>query len=280
VIDLHSHTTASDGLLSPSALLDAAAAAGLTVLAITDHDTTAGYLDAARVLPARALRLELVPGIEISAVHEGRDVHVLGYFLDPSFARLTDFLETQRTDRRRRVLEMADRLSSLGHPIDARPILDTASRGRSVGRPQIADALVAAGHVQSRDEAFQRFLQHGAPAFVSRRGASPREVVRLIHEAGGLASLAHPGVHPCDQLIEDLAAEGLDAVEACHSDHDAETEQRYRRTAARLALLVTGGSDFHGNATHRASALGAVTLPYDDYARLRDRAREVGGRVR
>ena len=277
MIDLHSHTTASDGWLSPAALLDAAAAAGLTVLSITDHDTIAGYLDARRLLGGRAL--ELVPGIEISAVHEGRDVHVLGYFVDPAASRLTDFLDRQRSDRRRRVVEMTDRLSSLGRPVDPRPILEAAERGRSVGRPQVADALVAAGHVRSRDEAFRRFLEAGAPAYVPRRGASPREVVSIIHDARGLASLAHPGVHHRDHLIEELAAAGLDAIEARHSDHDPGTEARYRRTAARLGLLVTGGSDFHGNGSHRAPTLGLVTLPHEDYARLRDRAMQAGGRT-
>ena len=275
MIDLHSHTTASDGLLSPAALLDAAAAAGVTVLAITDHDTTAGYVEARR-LPGGA-SLELVPGIEISAVHEGRDLHVLGYFLEPSSGRLSAFLDRQRTDRRRRVVEMTERLQSLGRPIDSRPILEAARCGRSVGRPQIADALVAAGHVRSRDEAFQQFLEHGGPAFVPRRGASPADVIQIIHEAGGLAALAHPGVYKRDQLIAPLAAAGLDAIEARHSDHDAETEAHYRRIAARLGLLVTGGSDFHGNATHRASSLGAISLPFDDYVRLRDRALQRGG---
>jgi len=276
VIDLHSHTTASDGLLSPAALLDAAAAAGLTVLAITDHDTTAGFVDAARLLAARPL--ELVPGIEISAVHDGRDVHLLGYFLDPSSPRLTEFLERQRIDRRRRVLEMTDRLTSLGHPVDPDPILQAASRGRSVGRPQIADALVAAGHVRSREEAFHRFLEHGGPAFVPRRGASPLDVVRIIHEAGGLASLAHPGVYQRDHLIEALAAEGLDALEARHADHEPAVEEHYRRIAERLGLLVTGGSDFHGHASHRVPTLGLITLPHLDYARLRDRASQAGSR--
>jgi len=270
VIDLHSHTTASDGSLSPPALLDAAAAAGLTVLAITDHDTTAGYLEARRALASRPL--ELVAGVEITAVQDGRDVHVLGYFVDPSSARFVEFLERQRTDRRRRVLAMSDRLHSLGYAIEAKPILDAAERGRSVGRPQIADALVAAGHVRSRDEAFQRFLEHGGPAFVPRRGASPGDVVRIIHEAGGLASLAHPGLNGRDHLIDRLASEGLDAIEARHPDHDAPTEERYRQTAARLGMLVSGGSDFHGNGAHRVPALGTVTLPHEDYARLRERA--------
>ena len=274
MIDLHSHTTASDGLLSPAALLDAAAAAGLTVLSITDHDTTAGYVEA-RALASRR-PIDLVPGIEVSAVHDGRDLHVLGYFVDPASARLTVFLDRQRSDRRRRVREMADRLESLGYPINGTPIFEAAECGRSVGRPQIADALVAAGHVRSRDEAFQRFLEHGGPAYVPRRGASPGDVIRIIHEAGGLASLAHPGVYKRDHVIEPLAAEGLDAIEARHSDHDPDTEARYRRIAARLGLLVTGGSDFHGHVAHRASSLGAVTLPPEDYARLRDRALQRG----
>ncbi len=276
MIDLHSHTTASDGLLSPAALLDAAAAAGLTVLAITDHDTTAGYLEARRVLAGRLL--DLVPGIEISAVHDGRDVHVLGYFLDPSSTRMMEFLERQRADRRRRVAAMSERLQSLGHAIEVQPILDAAERGHSVGRPHVADALVAAGHVRSRDEAFDRFLEYGGPAYVPRLGASPADVVRIIHDAGGIASLAHPGVHRRDHLIESLASEGLDAIEARHSDHDALTEDHYRSTAARLGLLVSGGSDFHGSAAHRASALGMVTLPLEDYARLRERAWQRGRR--
>jgi predicted metal-dependent phosphoesterase TrpH len=270
VIDLHSHTTASDGLLSPAALLDAAAAAGLTVLAITDHDTIAGYLEA-QCLPGRRT-FELVSGIEISAVHDGRDLHVLGYFVDPSSSTLTSFLERQRSDRRRRICEMTDRLQSLGYPIDPQSILDAAERGRSVGRPQMADALIASGHVRTRDEAFERFLEHGKAAFVPRRGATPGEVVRIIHGAGGVASLAHPGVYGCDHLIDSLAADGLDAIEIHHPDHDEIAESRYRQTAARLALLVTGGSDFHGTTAHGASSPGLVTLPEPDYARLRERA--------
>ena len=270
MIDLHSHTTASDGLLSPAALLDAAAAAGLTVLAITDHDTIAGYVEATHL--SGTVRLDVVPGIEISAVQDGRDLHVLGYFLEPSSPQLSAFLDRLRTDRRRRVLEMTERLQSLGHPIDAQPILDAADRGRSVGRPQVAHALVEAGHVRSRDEAFHRFLEHGGPAYVPRRGASPVEVIRIIHEAGGLASIAHPGVYNRDDIIEPLASEGLDAIEARHSDHDAGTESRYRQMAARLGLLVTGGSDFHGHHTHRTPSLGVVTLPEEDFTRLRDRA--------
>ncbi len=274
MIDLHTHTTASDGTLAPAALIDAASAAGLHVLSITDHDTTAG-LDRAAEAAARA-GIELVPGIEISAVADGRDIHVLGYFIDPSSPRLRAFLERQRTDRLRRVREMTARLARLGCPIDADAVAAAAATGRSVGRPQIAAALIAAGHVKTRDEAFDRFLEFGGPAYVPRQGTPPEEVIAILHEAGGLASLAHPGVTKRDERIAPLVAAGLDALEARHSDHDAATEEHYRAFARAHGLLVTGGSDFHGDVGHRAARLGLVCMPDEDYAAFkgaRDRRR-------
>ncbi|PYR89868.1 MAG: hypothetical protein DMF84_22910 [Acidobacteria bacterium] len=268
MIDLHTHTTASDGSLAPAALVDAARAAGLRVLSITDHDTTAGF----EAVTDRALQagLELVPGIEISGVSDGRDMHVLGYFIDPASSGLRAFLQRQQTDRVRRVEEMSRRLAALGCPIHADAMLATAASGRSVGRPQIAAALVDAGYVQTRDEAFERFLEHGGPAYVPRRGAAPEEVVAIVHAAGGLASLAHPGVTKRDDRIVPLVAAGLDALEVRHSDHDAVTEQRYRDLARELGLLVTGGSDFHGgDVTHRVPRLGLVSIPDEDYIAFR-----------
>jgi 3',5'-nucleoside bisphosphate phosphatase len=266
VIDLHLHTTASDGTLTPSELVSSARAAGLSVISITDHDTTAGS-DAA-LAPARAAGLQLVPGIEISAVAEGRDVHVLGYFIDTASASLRAFLDRQRQDRVRRVREMHDRLAALGCAIDVAPILADADRGKSVGRPQVAAALVAAGHVRTRDEAFQRYLEFDGAAYVPRCGASPAEVVGIVHGAGGVASLAHPGVTARDHLIAPLAATGLDAIEAVHSDHDVPTQARYRALAVSLGLLVTAGSDFHGNSGHRASRLGTVSLSEAEFDTL------------
>lgn len=267
MIDLHLHTTASDGALSPSELVLEARAAGLSIISITDHDTTAGY-DAARAA-ARDAGVELVPGIEISAVADGRDVHVLGYFIDTASAGLVAFLDRQRHDRLRRVRLMGERLAALGVPIDIDPILADAARGRSVGRPQIATALAAAGHVRTRDEAFDRFLQFGGAAYIPREGTAPEQVVAIIHAAGGLASLAHPGVARCDHRIPSLASAGLDAIEVRHSDHDAATEARYRAEAHARGLLVSGGSDFHGATGHRISRLGVVTLPQEDFGLLR-----------
>jgi 3',5'-nucleoside bisphosphate phosphatase len=273
VIDLHLHTTASDGTLTPSELVAKARSAGLSIFSVTDHDTTAGLPEAREA--ARGAGLELVDGIEISAVEEGRDVHVLGYFIDPASLVLRNFLERQREDRLRRVREMGARLDALGAPIDVEPILAEALRGRSVGRPQIASALLARGHVATRDEAFDRFLEFGGPAFVPRRGEPASEVVAIVHDAGGLASLAHPGLLRRDHLIAPLAAAGLDALEVRHSDHDADTESKYRAMAHTLGLLVTGGSDFHGDNGHRVCRLGSLTLPREDYDRLRSALRRV-----
>lgn len=266
MIDLHLHTTASDGMLSPSELVARASDARLSIIAITDHDTTAGTR-AARDAACQA-GIELISGIEISAVADGRDVHMLGYFIDAESAALRTFLDRQRTERRRRVVEMGERLASLGCPIDVAPIL-AAAGGRTVGRPQIAEALVRAGHAADRDDAFSRFLRFGAPGFVPRRGASPFDAIGVVHEAGGVVSMAHPGLTGCDRLIESMAAVGLDAIEARHSDHDAATEARYRALAAELGLLTTAGSDYHGDGGHRAPSLGAVLMPREDFDALR-----------
>jgi predicted metal-dependent phosphoesterase TrpH len=168
---------------------------------------------------------------------------------------------------------MAERLAAGGCPIDVAPILESAARGRSVGRPQIAAALVAAGHAATRDEAFDRFLQHGGPAYVPRRGAAPEDVVALVHACGGIASLAHPGLSRRDDRIATLARAGLDAIEVRHSDHDEPTEARYRALARELGLLVSGGSDYHGESSHRAPRFGSLTIARDELEALRRAAR-------
>lgn len=260
MIDLHLHTTASDGLLSPAALVERAAAAGLTVISLTDHDTVAG-IDEARAAADR-LRVRLIPGIEVTAVVGGRDVHILGYFIDPDSPALGEFLEQQRTDRVRRVREMGARLEALGYRIDVEALLGAAAGGsRSVGRPAIADALAAAGLVTNRDEAFGTLLGRGKPAFVPRAGVTPARVLEVIHEAGGIASMAHPGVTGEDSLIPQLVGAGLDAIEVWHSDHTPEDSARYDALAADHGLARSGGSDYHGDGLHRACRLGAITIP-------------------
>jgi 3',5'-nucleoside bisphosphate phosphatase len=278
VIDLHLHTTASDGLLPPEALVARVAGAGVTVMAVTDHDTVAGIDRAEAAAGARGVRL--VPGIEITAIEDGRDVHVLGYFFDRAHRPLADFLDAQRADRRRRVKEMTARLAALGMPIDTDDLM-ARHAGHAVGRPALAAALVRAGYVSTTAEAFDRFLGTEGTAFVPRMGAPVRDVVKVVREAGGLASIAHPGLHRDPALIERLAAggaEALDAIEVFHTDHDAETSARLLGLAERQGLLITGGSDFHGDAAGRTVGLGRVALPPEWFARL---ARKAGaGRTR
>ena len=248
------------------------ARAGLTTISVTDHDTTGGLAAARDAARARGLRF--IDGIEITAVEDERDTHVLGYFFDPSNASLVDFLERQREDRIRRVRLMAEMLAELGAPIDPEPLIARGlEEGRSVGRPHVAAALLARGHVQSWEEAFDRYLEKGRPAFVPRCGASATEVLRIVHQAGGVASLAHPVLSRIDPLIPQLAAAGLDALEAAHAEHDAETEQRYRSLAAGLRLAVTAGSDFHGDEGRHPSALGRISMTSHELEALEARRR-------
>jgi len=271
VIDLHLHTTASDGLLTPEQLVARAAAAGLTIISVTDHDTVAG-LSQARPAAAQ-LGVRLVAGIEITAVELGRDVHVLGYFIDPASDTLTAFLRDQRIARQQRVRDIGDRLESLGYAVDVDALLAHAqTRDGSIGRPAIADALVSAGHALDRNDAFARFLGRDKPAFVARQGVCGAEVIAAIHEAGGIASLAHPVLLCDDALVPVLAAAGLDALEVWHSDHSPEDRSRYRDLAERLGLARSGGSDFHGDGVHRACELGAIALPPEEFATLESRA--------
>ena len=274
MIDLHLHTTASDGTLSPSQLVSRAAAVGLSTISVTDHDTVAGLAEARASAVARGM--ELISGIEITAVETGRDVHVLGYYFDPGAAALADFLAVQRADRLRRVREMCERLRELGFDVAAADVIGSAGEGsgRSIGRPAIADALVTRGYARDRDDAFARLIGRDSPAYVSRVGAPAADVVRIIDHAGGIASLAHPVLSGIDHLIPSLAAGGLAALEARHPDHPADVDAHYRAMASSLGLVVSGGSDFHGDGTSNADALGTVTLPHADFVALATRARE------
>jgi 3',5'-nucleoside bisphosphate phosphatase len=274
VIDLHLHTTASDGCCTAEELVAKAWGAGIRTLAVTDHDTMAAVPEAARHAAARGMTL--VPGIEITAVEDGQDVHVLGYFLQPDDPQLASLIGKQRQERFDRAREIIGRLAAAGAPIGEGLLFDTAKgpRGGTIARPQIAQALIRAGHASSVSEAFDRFLNVGRPAYVPHKGPRPEYVVAVIAGAGGVASLAHPGPLRRDDLIPALVASGLAAIEAYHSDHDDKTRQRYVELARSLGLAVTGGSDYHGNGRPRDSLFGAVGLPAEEFALLTTRVAE------
>ncbi|MGE5244399.1 MAG: PHP domain-containing protein [Betaproteobacteria bacterium] len=277
MIDLHMHTTASDGRCTPPELVARAAAAGVRVMSVTDHDTLAGCAAAADA--CRAAGLTFVRGIEITSIRDGVDVHVLGYFLDADAPALQAFLAEQRQLRFDRVRAMLDRLATLGIALDAGAVLQPGldDRARSVGRPWIARALVAGGYVATTSEAFDRWLARGRPAFVPRVGADPADVFARIHAAGGLASLAHPGLVGRDEWISGFVRDGADAIEAYHVDHDSGATRRYLTLADRLGVAVSGGSDYHGDPSHGSAGPGSVELPADAFARLEARARERRG---
>ena len=271
------HTTASDGLCRPDDLVDRAFRAGIRTMSVTDHDTVAGVAETMRLAQARGMTC--IPGIEITAVHRGKDVHVLAYFIDESAPQLQTLITEQRRQRTERALEIAERLAGLGAPIDPQQLVAAASgAGKSLARPQIAQMLIAAGHVASVAEAFERYLGESSPAYVPHRGASPAEVVEVVARSGAAASLAHPGyrgagpTEPKDPLIPELVEAGLVAVEAIHSSHDPAQQAHYLALAEAHGLAVTGGSDYHGPGTRRAEFFGVVHLPPELFEEFSARA--------
>ncbi|SEK29317.1 PHP domain-containing protein [Streptacidiphilus jiangxiensis] len=272
-IDLHAHSNASDGTDSPAELVRNAVAAGLDVVALTDHDTTAGWREAVDAL--HGTTLTLVPGAELSCRVEGISMHLLAYLFDPQEPAFARERELVRTDRVRRARAIVERCRELGAPIEWAQVERIAGRG-AVGRPHIASALVEAGVVESVDAAFTKeWLANGGRADVPKRETDPAEAIALVRAAGGVSVFAHPGASKrgrtvSEAAIADLAAAGLAGLEIDHIDHDEDTRVRLRGLAAELGLLVTGSSDYHG--TRKTVRLGANTTDPAVYEALVDRA--------
>jgi predicted metal-dependent phosphoesterase TrpH len=270
-VDLHSHTTASDGTYTPAELVEEAVRRGVRVLAVTDHDSVDAVAPAAAAARVHPL-LEIVPGIEINTEDPGGEVHILGYFLDHEAAWLGDLLREFREERAARVHRIVDRLAALGHPVDAAEVLALVREG-SAGRPHVAQVMVRRGYVATVREAFDRFLAAGKPAYVAHRKVTPQEACAIIHRAGGLAVVAHPGFHPDPEgMIQGLADTGLlDGVECYYAEHSAEQTGQFLALCRRLDLVPTGGSDFHGPRV-RAGTLGQPSVPWEAWEALRRRA--------
>jgi len=249
VIDLHAHSNASDGTDFPAELVRNAAASGLQVVAITDHDTTSGWAEATAAVP---VGLTLIPGAEISCRHDGISLHLLAYLFDPTYAPLVEELSLAYDDRVPRAKGIVANLAEAGHPITWQHVLDQLEPGATVGRPHIADALVATGIVADRNAAFEDLLHNGSPYFVDHYAVDPVQAVRLVRAAGGVPVFAHPaaslrGRTVSEDVIVELAEAGLAAIEVDHRDNPPDARERLRALAEELGLLVTGASDYHGS---------------------------------
>jgi 3',5'-nucleoside bisphosphate phosphatase len=272
-IDLHTHSVYSDGTLGPRELMRLAAERGLDVVALTDHDTLNGVPEALEA--GTEFGVEMVPGIEMSTVANGQGIHILCYYADPDDRALANELDRLRDERARRGERMVARLQELGYPVTFERVSEIA-RGGNIVRPHVAQALVEAGVVPTIKDAFSdELIGAGGKAYVEKDALHPNQAIDLIHQAGGVSVLAHPGtsreVSPVsDQHIEELASNGLDGIEASHPDHPPELEAHYVRLADRLALLWTGSSDCHG-AIYDPIRLGMRTTPPEQFARLKDR---------
>jgi 3',5'-nucleoside bisphosphate phosphatase len=266
-IDLHTHTRRSDGLLDPATLVAAASAAGVTILAITDHDTLAGYREvvAANAVPTG---MNLLPGVEINALvtrdlglWEG-ELHILGFGMDPGDATFEAALAGQREQRRIRFDRTVERLLELGIGIDAQVALLASDGNDSLGRPTIARALMAAGHAESVEDAFRRLLGHGCPAYVPRLGLGPVEAIATIRAAGGLPALAHFREAPeREDVLRELVDAGLGGLEVYYRTFDQAAVDAVGEVAARLRLVPTGGSDYHGDTGTYAAAHAQLWVP-------------------
>jgi len=242
-VDLHSHSTASDGVLAPAEVVRFAHSKGLSAMALTDHDTLAGVPDA--VAAGAALGVRVVPGAELSTTHGGREWHLLALHV-ADVQGLDGRLAIYREARLNRAIRIVERLSELGLPVELQEILDEAGGG-SIGRPHVATVLVKHGYVSDFREAFDKWLGAGRPAFVDKELIALGEACELIHQAGGLAILAHPGQLGRRAVLEGMIPAGLDGLEVRHPGHSPEDERRLTRLADEFGVVKSGGSDWHGS---------------------------------
>lgn len=273
--DLHVHTTFSDGQLPPATVIDKAAELGLVAVGITDHDAIGGISEAS--VRGEEIGIVVVPGVEISAGIDHQEIHILGYLMDHGDHELQKRLLEFQSARVDRILGMIERLKSLGIVLDADHIFTLSGEG-AVGRPHIAQALLEEGYVGSVEEAFQTLIGDKGPAYVPRRRVSPRDAITIIHEAGGVAGWAHPGLEGHDEWIDEFVTLGLDFLEVVHPEHSAGETRRYRALAEQKDLIPTGGSDCHGFRIDGKLALGRYTVETSVIERLRERSEQVRAR--
>ncbi len=270
-IDLHLHSTASDGVNTPSEVVHLALERGLDVIALTDHDTLGGVAEAQRA--ADGTGLEVIAGIEVSSEGEWGNLHILGYYVDLENGPLQKMMQAMRDSRLGRARKMVRRLGGMGMPLEWEDVRALASGG-SVGRPHVARALVNRGHVATIQEAFDRFLADDGPAYVPRLKLTPAEVIQAIIGAGGVASLAHPGHYwTALELLPEFVGYGLCGLEVYYPDHSPDEIEALLTLCREHGLLATGGSDFHGPGFGEGAPLGSVYVPLECVQQLREASR-------
>jgi hypothetical protein len=263
VIDLHCHSTASDGALAPAQVVAEAARRGVTVLALTDHDTIGGLEEAEAA--ARSHGISLIPGVEFTVGCAGSEIHLLGLGIDRSNSELLRLCSEIQQSRRERFFTMIERLRMAGVALKTEGVAD----GVSLARPYLARMLVEQGFAEGYQDAFDKYLRKGAPAYVPHRRTPIRRAIEVIHGAGGIAIVAHPGLYKNgDEVVYEAAQLGADGIECHHSDHDHDKTAHYVGIARRLGLLISGGADFHGLEHARARLFGKKVCPPEEYERL------------
>jgi hypothetical protein len=251
-IDLHTHTNHSDGYYSPIELIQMVKKAGIDIISITDHDNLSAVHEAASV--AKDFGVEVIPGLELSSDIGDREVHILGYFIDPDNHELERYLKFFREERLKRAIRIVNKLKSIGFSISIEDVLEQA-KNSAIGRPHIAQAMLDKGLISNYYEAFNKYIGNNCPAFEKKVHISPQSIVKIIGDAGGLSFIAHPGNMP-ESLIKELIEEGIDGIEVIHPSHNAYQKKFYRGIVNEYFLLESGGSDFHGGKREDEENLG------------------------
>ncbi len=268
-IDLHMHSTFSDGVYTPTELVEMAAAGNVSVISLTDHDCVDGVGEA--VAAGLEKSVTVVAGVELSCEFKGRDLHILGYGVDPSDSAFQKMLVMFREARHKRGIKIIEKLNALGMSVEPAEVLAKCGKGGALGRPHIAAVLLERGFVSTNAEAFDKYIADGGPAYIAKYKMTPREAIDHIHAAGGLAFVAHPGIflEDTDELME-ILSEGFDGVEVYHPTHSRSRSVELKAIAEKMGLLMSGGSDFHGF-KGRDIVVGHLDIPDEVWEKMEKR---------